>query len=122
MCESFYKVMHNTIDDSVLFVQSGYRLTERLPLLKSLFDVQPIHQFQLTMKVSQCMDTVHLFRLTKRTDVNSELPDCTEQSIFDQARDKFSIQNREETYHGIIDECQESWGLSPRKSKKRKAS
>ena len=120
MCESFYKIMHNTIADSVLFVQSGYRLTERLPLLERLFDVQHIRLFQLTMKGSQSIDTVHLFRLTKRTDVASELPSSTDPSIFELARDKFSKQNREKTYIEIIDECEESCALPSRK--KRKAS
>lgn len=98
--------MHNTIDASVLFVQSGYRIAERLPYLKGLFNVERGPSFKLSVKGSQSVDTVHLFRLTKRTDVNSELPSSNETpSIFALAEDKFSVQNREETYSQIIDEC-----------------
>lgn len=120
MCIAFYKVMHNTIDASVLFVQSGYRIGERLPHLQCLFKVEQGPSFKLAMKGSQSIDTVHLFRLTKRTDVSSELPSSTDPSIFELARDKFSKQNREEAYIKIIDECEESWALPSRK--KRKAS
>lgn len=121
MCKAFYKVMHNTIDASVLFVQSGYRIAERLPYLERLFNVERGPSFKLTMKISQRGDTVHLFRLTKRTDVNSELPSSNETpSIFALAKDKFSVQNREETYSQIIEKYQSGSWVPPRK--KRKAS
>lgn len=120
MCIAFYKVMHNTIDASVLFVQSGYRIGERLPHLECLFKVEQGPSFKLSMKGSQSADTLHLFRLTKRTDVSSELPSSTDPSIFELAKDLFSAENREETYSQIIDECSSQSWVPP--CKKRKAS
>jgi glycerol kinase len=100
--------MFNTISDSVLFIQSGYKITERLPELERYFKVEQGPKFKLSMKGSGSVDTIILFRLTKRKDVASDLTDTTSQSIFDLAKDKFSVQNREQTYREIIDKYQES--------------
>jgi len=113
--------MFNTISDTVLFIQSGYKISERLPELKRFFKVEEGPRFKLSMKVSQSVDTVILFRLTKRKDVSSDLPCTTSQSIFAMAKDKFSKQNREQTYQEIIDEYQGSstaWEEPPPKKHK----
>ena len=110
--------MHNTIGASVLFVQSGYHLGQRLPYLERLFNVERGPSFKLYMKGSQSIDTVHLFRLTKRTDVSSELPSSKAPSIFELAKDQFSEENREETYSRIIDEYQSQSWVSPRKRRR----
>lgn len=117
MCIDFFRVMHNTIEDSVLFVMSGYRMKERLQELERLFNVEKGRAFKLSMRVSQSKDTLHLFRLTKRTDVNSELPSPNESpSIFALAEDKFSVQNREATYRNIKEECR-GWEHARKKRK-----
>ena len=100
-CEMFYAQLHKSMDDDVLIVQSRHRLNELLPVMKTFFEVSDVGKFKINMIGNKGSDTVHLFKLSKKSLANQKLQSLDE-PLINKAMLDFSPSKRLNNYSAII--------------------